>query len=310
MESGNLNSPPPPPLKMRGAELLLVLTTLLWGSTFIMTNVLTQTIPPMLYMGVRYLIATLGFLPFYGHLKHFTKEHWKIAIIGGTICWISFATQTIGIMLTTATKSAFLTGLNILMVPIFVALLFKKPVPNKIWLSTVIAVVGVLIMSFAGFDAIALGDILVLICDVFYAFYIIYLERNLKKIDVIGFSIVLLFLISFYSLITSLIFEPVAEIFATASPTIFSWRILGVFLYLGIIATMGATLTQNFGQKYVNSTRSAIIYALEPLFATFFAVLFGETLVFKTIVGGILIITGIFISIERKQTPTEKKSDE
>jgi drug/metabolite transporter (DMT)-like permease len=119
MEDAPSMQPQATPKQIRAGELLLVTTTLLWGTTFIVTNILTQIIPPMFYMGVRYLIAVLGFIPFYSHLKHLTKEELKIALIAGTICWISFATQTIGIKLTTATKSAFLTGLNILMVPIF-----------------------------------------------------------------------------------------------------------------------------------------------------------------------------------------------
>lgn len=288
------------PKQMRISELLLVLTTILWGTTFIVTNVLTQIIPPMFYMGVRYLIAVIGFFPLYPHLKKVTKEHLKIAFIAGTICWISFATQTIGIKLTTATKSAFLTGLNILMVPIFVAMIYKKKVPGRIWISTLIAVTGVSVMSFAGFESVALGDILVLICDVFYAIYIIYLDNNLKKVDIISFSILILAVMSLESFIASILFEPISLIFGETAPIIFTWQNFGIMLYMGLVASVGATLCQNYGQRYVTSTRAAIIFALEPLFATFFAVLFGESLEGKTIIGGILIIVGIFISIEFK----------
>ena len=139
-------------LSPRIGELLLVATTILWGSTFIITNTLTQVIPPMFYMGVRYLIGFLGFLPFLPKMKKLTKYQWKTAIIAGILCWISFATQTYGIKMTTATKSAFLTGLNVIMVPIFSALLFKTKISRKIWLSSFLAVIGVSVFSFGEFN--------------------------------------------------------------------------------------------------------------------------------------------------------------
>lgn len=283
----------------RISELLLVTTTILWGTTFIITNKVTQIVPPMFYMGVRYLIGFIAFLPFIGHLKKIDKKQLKIAFIASFLVWASFALQTVGIKLTTATKSAFITGLNVIMVPIFVAIFYKKKVPVKIWISTILALAGVSIMTFGGFDSIELGDVLVLICDVFYALYIIYLDNNLKHVDTIGFSIILVFLLSFFSFIVSFLFEPIDLIFGDLSDQIFTLSNLWIMIYMGIIATMIATLTQTFGQRHVNSTRTAIIFALEPLFATFFAVVFGEILNWQTIVGGIIIIGGILISIER-----------
>ncbi|UYP44647.1 hypothetical protein NEF87_000932 [Candidatus Lokiarchaeum ossiferum] len=283
----------------RISELLLVTTTILWGTTFIITNTVTQVVPPMFYMGVRYLIGFLAFLPFLAHLKRIDIKQLKIAFIASFLVWASFALQTIGIKLTTATKSAFITGLNVIMVPIFIAIFYKKKVPVKIWISTVLALLGVSIMTFGGFDSIELGDILVLICDVFYALYIIYLDNNLKHVDTIGFSIILVFLLSFCSFIVSFIFEPIDQIFGDLSSQIFTLGNLWIMLYMGVVATMIATLTQTFGQRHVNSTRTAIIFALEPLFATFFAVLGNESLNWQTIIGGIIIILGIFISIER-----------
>ncbi len=213
--------------------------------------------------------------------------------------WASFALQTVGIQLTSAAKSAFITGLNIIMVPLFVAAFFKTKVPLKIWISTVLALVGVSVMSFVGFDRVETGDLLVLACDVFYALYIIYLDRNLKKVDLIAFSMVVLFQLSLYSFLTSLIFEPWASIFGELAPQIFTLENGLVMLYMGIIATTVAQMTQVYGQSHVSSTRTAIIFALEPLFATFFAVVFGEFLTQKIVIGGVLILIGVLVSIEK-----------
>lgn len=286
--------------KSRISEMLLILTTIFWGTTFIATNIMTQIIPPMFYMGVRYLIATLGFLPLYPRLRHVTKEQLKIGIIAGTISCASFGIQTIGIMLTTATKSAFLTGLTMLMVPIIMAVIYKKRVPGRIWVSILIAIFGVSIMTFGGFESLSFGDILVLISDVLYAVYMIYLDNNLRKVETGSFSVIILAVMSIEFLITSVIFEPIGLIFGEMAPTIFAWQNIATWLYMGLVASVGATLCQNYGQKNVPASKAAIIFTLEPLFATFFAVLFGEALKLNTVIGGIIIVIGVLISIERK----------
>ena len=69
------------PISPHFGDLLLIITTILWGSTFFITNMLTQVIPPMFYMGIRYFIAFLGFFPFYGRILKFSKEQLKISFI-------------------------------------------------------------------------------------------------------------------------------------------------------------------------------------------------------------------------------------
>lgn len=285
-------------LSPRVGDLLLLITAILWGSTFIITNTLTQIIPPMFYMGIRYLIAFIGFLPFISRLKNFSKKEIKITLIASLLVWISFATQTFGIQLTTATKSGFITGLNVIMVPIFASLLFKQKISWKIWISTLFALVGVSILSFGDFGEISFGDILILICDVFYALYIIYLEYNLKKVDTVGFSIILVFNLSVFSFILSIFTDDYNYIFTTGSEMIFTLQNLLIMLYMGIVASSIATLTQSFGQTVVSSTRAAIIFALEPIFAAFFAIIIGsEYLTIPVILGGILIMIGVYFSI-------------
>lgn len=281
------------------AMVLLLITTILWGSTFIITNKLTQIIPPMFYMFLRYIIGFIVFLPFIGRLRKFTKKQFMIGFIAGTLVWASFSVQTIGIKLTTATKSAFITGLSVIMVPIFSALFFKDKISTRIWISTIIALIGVSVMSIIGLEKISIGDLLVLLCDVFYAIYIIYLSRNLKSVDIIGISTIIVFLIALYSLIASIIFEDFNYTFKNMNYILENSWILLLLLYMGICATSIATLTQNFGQRHLSSTQAAIIFATEPLFATFFAVLGDESLNLQIIIGGTLILVGILLSIKK-----------
>lgn len=286
--------------QLKIGTILLVITTIIWGSTFIITNILTQIVPPMFYMGIRYLIGFIAFIPFLGRLKKFTKKQFKIGFIAGTLCWASFAFQTVGIQLTTAIKSAFITGLTVIMIPIFLAFFYKKKVSKKIWISTFFALVGVSILSFGGVEQPSIGDLLVLIYGVFYALYVIYLGIHLKEIDIIGISTIIVFTISLFSFVISFIFEDMQYIFGEGASSIFTYQNLGIMLYMGLIATTISNLTQNYGQKHISPAKTAIIFSLEPLFATFFAVLGKESLNLQIIIGAILIFTGIIISIEKE----------
>jgi len=286
--------------QLKIGTILLVITTIIWGSTFIITNILTQIVPPMFYMGVRYLIGFIAFIPFLGRLKTFTKRQFRIAFIAGSLCWASFAFQTVGIKLTTATKSAFITGLNVIMIPIFLAIFFKKKVSKKIWISTFFALVGVSILSFGSIEKPSIGDLLVFICDIFYALYVIYIGIHLKEIDTIGLSAIVVFIISLFSFIISFIFEDMQYIFGEGASSIFTYQNLGIMLYMGLIATTISNLTQNYGQTHISAAKTAIIFSLEPLFATFFAVLGKESLNLQIINGAILNFIRIVLSIEKK----------
>ncbi len=286
--------------QLKIGTILLIITTIIWGSTFIITNILTQIVPPMFYMGVRYLIGFIAFIPFLGRLKSFTKKQFKIAFIAGSLCWASFALQTVGIKLTTATKSAFITGLNVIMIPIFLAIFFKTKISKKIWISTFFALVGVSILSFGGVENPSIGDLLVFICDIFYALYVIYIGMHLKDIDTIGLSAIVVFIISLFSFIISFIFEDMQYIFGEGASSIFTYQNLGIMLYMGLIATTISNLTQNYGQTHISAAKTAIIFSLEPLFATFFAILGKESLNLQIIIGAVLIFTGIVLSIEKK----------
>ena len=290
-------------------EILLIITTIIWGSTFIITNTVTQVVPPMFYQGMRYLFGFIGFLPFIGRIRKFTKKQFKIAIIAGSLCWASVALQTYGIKWTTATKSGFITGLNVIMVPIFVAILYHKRIQFKIWISTILALIGVSILSFAGMESLSIGDLFVFVCDIFYALYIIYLDNHLAEIDTIGISAVIVFIISLFSFILAFITGEIPIVFGDQISAIFTTNHLLILIYMGVIATTIATLTQTFGQTTVNSTRAAIIYALEPLFAAFFAVILGsEKLNWQILVGGSLIFVGILFSIEKEKTLSQNIS--
>lgn len=284
------------------SEALLVITTVLWGTTFTITKTLTEVMPPFFYMGLRFFIATLGFLPFIMKFKKFNVYQLKVSILAGFLYFASNLTQTIGLAFTSPSKAGFLTGINVILVPVFLALFFKKKVKKTIWIAVVLAIAGTYILSFSGIEGFSAGDPLIIACAVLYAWYIIYIDKHTKRIDPVLFSMVQLIFITVFSLGFSVVFEDWSYIFGGGAGNIFTVNNVMIMVYMGLVATSLTFLFQIFGQQHVSSSRTAIIFALEPVFATIFAMLWGkDVFTLQLLVGSILIFAGIIFSIERKK---------
>ena len=93
------------PKKKAIAVVLLILTTVLWGTTFIITKIVTNTVPVFLYLGIRFFIAFLGFCPFFPRLKRINKQIIVGGVISGTFYFLGIASQTFGLQTTTAGKA-------------------------------------------------------------------------------------------------------------------------------------------------------------------------------------------------------------
>ncbi|MHA1342236.1 MAG: DMT family transporter [Promethearchaeota archaeon] len=303
---------------------LLIVTTILWGSTFIITKIITSLIPVYLYMGIRFLIAGICFFPLYKHFKGIKWHHIKISLFAALLYWFSNLTQTLGLQTTTASKAGFITGLNVIMVPIFLAIFWKKPTNKFIWIGVILATLGTAVLSFldstnngnssANSSSIAIeglidtnslligiGDILIIICAVLYAFYIIYIDKTLEQIDIFAYSSIQMIFVSLYSFIlffcTNFSLYKKETMIENILSIIFNPKIIVAFIYMGVIATAGSLVFQIYGQKHISPTKSAIIFSLEPVFATLFGILIGgEILSISLVIGASLIFIGILIS--------------
>lgn len=288
------------------AIILLVVTTILWGSTFIITKNTTEIVPPFFYMTIRFFIAGFAFLIFVSRFKGLTRYHIKISAIGGLYYFLSNATQTLGLNYTTASKAGFITGLNVIMVPIFLHIFYKHKVNKLLWFGVILATIGTALLTLVknGPDQISWGDPLIFLCAVLYALYIIYLDNHLCEIDIIAFSSLQMLFVGIYSLLSSFLLDDWSYITSNIEAVIFTPSNIAILLYMGVIATSGSLLTQFYGQTKVSATKAAIIFALEPVFATLFGIwIGGETLTILTVIGAIFILVGIVISeikIKRK----------
>ena len=264
------------PQSMKLALFLLIITTILWGTTFIVTKILTQSIPIFLYQGIRHAIAFAGFIPLFPRLRYINKRVLFVAILTGGSNFIMLTTQTIGLQTTSAGKAAFITAMYVVITPFLARLILKTRIKSINWISVSLAVIGLAVLillnpdTMSSMGTISTGDILILICAVFSALQIVFTDKYVKSVDVLLLSMLQIVIIATCSLICAGITQESWN-FSFITPDM--W---GAWIYMGICATTFPFFFQNWGQQYVESTRAAIIFTLEPVFATLFGVLIGN----------------------------------
>ena len=276
------------------AIFFLILTTVLWGTSFIITKNITQDLPVFLYLGIRFLIGLIGFIPFILHLKHLNKKIVIMAFITGILFFFGMAFQTYGLQSTTAGKAGFITGLSTVMVPFLVWLGSKKRINVRIWIAVILSVIGMAFLLLEGETGgmLIVDDILVVICAFFFAVYYVLNGKYVRLSDVYLYSIIQMLVISVSSFLCSLLFRESYDLLST--PLNF-WVVM---IYMGIGVMTLTFIFQNWSQQYQDATTAAIIFTLEPVFAALFGFLIGnETLSLFGWIGCGLIFAAILITV-------------
>jgi len=301
-------------MKKYSAEGVLLFITVIWGATFVIIKTALQDISPMLFVTIRFLLASLILFPF---LKKIIKETDRTALTGGLILglfyFLGFSTQTAGLQYTSATKSAFITGSFVIFIP-FCQVIIEKKIPGKGSIIGILLVItGLLFLSSKGESLLQVfyelgsnfnfGDFLTLLCAVFYAAYIVYLDSISKKHAYLP-------LVFIQITLTGILGAGALFIFSAAGieniKFNFNGHILFTFLYTSILATVIASTLQTKFQKYTTPSKAGIIISFEPIFSSLFAfIILHETISFFGFIGCILIFTGLLAS-ELLKTPNEQ----
>ncbi len=287
------------------AESALLLATVFWSGTFVIVKVSLQDISSMLFIGLRFLLATVLLLPFAIKYK---REFNKSAILSGTLLgiffFLGFATQTVGLKFTTATNSAFITGSSVVLVPVLQTIIERKP-PTKGSVTGIIFVfTGILFLSGGGNSIFTflsdlasnfnIGDLFTLFCAVFFAIYVVYLDVSTNKH---GFTVIL-FMQMFVTAAAAFLASSFFDLINIEKIKIeYTNNLIFGILYTSIFATLITTAIITRYQKNVTPTKAAIIYSLEPIFASVLAFfLLNEKITNFGILGAALIFTGLIIS--------------
>ncbi|MER3481445.1 MAG: EamA family transporter [Meiothermus sp.] len=269
--------------------LYLNLVTLLWGTTFVVVKGTVEVLSPSLVILGRFLVASLCFLPF---TRALLKEDeptrrvlWRAGLELGFWLMAGYATQAVGLQYTSASRSAFITALNVILVPMILGL-FGRRIGLPVWLAAVLAVAGVGLLSYDGSPP-NVGDLWTVGTALTYAAYVIRLEAYARRLPALGLTTAQVYGTALFALGWVLWEQPKVEWGS------FPWLAI---LYLGVLATALTTLLQTLGQGKVSAPEAAIIYALEPVWASVFAfLLLGERLGGQGLVGAGLVVSAILI---------------
>ena len=268
------------------ADLLLLSVAIAWGVTFLMVQDAINTTPVYAFLFFRFAIASiLMFFIAYKYLNEINKKTILYGIILGLFLFSAFATQTFGLSYTKSSIVAFITGLNVIVVPFLAYFIFKDYISKNVLIATVIAVVGLYLLTMSGALTIGKGELLTLICAFLFALQIIFTGKFSKEVNVFLLVLFQLLTVTVLSLIFSLSLDDV-----TFNLT-YDYVFFKAVLITAVFATVYAFLIQTYMQQFTTATKTAIIFAMEPVSASVFAYLsVGEVLTNIQLSGAILIV--------------------
>ncbi|ORX23135.1 multidrug DMT transporter permease [Thermoanaerobacterium sp. PSU-2] len=272
------------------SDIMLLLVTVIWGSTFVVVKNATSILPVYNFLFLRFLIALIVLVIMFGkRLLHIDKKTFAVSIIVGIMLFLGYAFQTLGLKYTTASKSGFITGFNVVLVPILESIFLKAKLSKTSWLSVLLALAGLFLMT-ANIDLkINFGDFLTLLCAVSFAFQVVLIAKYAPSVDTVSFAIIQIFVVTLSSGILSFVYEK--PIIPTDKTVWFALILTGIF------ATAFALAVQNTMQANTSATHAAIIFSLEPVFSAITAYLVsGEIMTLRSIIGGFLMLISMILS--------------
>jgi drug/metabolite transporter (DMT)-like permease len=283
------------------ANLLLLSVVAIWGSTYVLVKDALNDITPLLFNLISMALATLCLATVYRkNLGRLTPVALTGGAVAGFFLAVGYQFQTAGLALTTPSKSAFLTGLTVIIVPLL-SVVPALRVPGSLrpgwnaYLGALVALLGITLMTAPGLfshdlpangTGINLGDVLTLGCAISFAFHLISLAHLAKRIS---YEQLALLQVGFCTVVMG-ISSPLLE-----KPHIhLSARLVVALLVASVLATAAAFTVQSWAQKHLAASHTALILSAEPLFAWVTSLIFlHEGLCGHQSIGALLILAGM-----------------
>ena len=268
---------------------LLLLVTIIWGSTFfIVKDTVSSVNENMIVFGRTFLaaISMILFLLLKNKASLLNKKAIKYGTILGFLLAITYISQTIGLKFTSSGHSAFITGSAVVMVPIILFFFYQKKTSTKSTLAIMIVTMGLFLLTFDPASKINYGDAITLVTALSCAAHIVLAGIFVKKADVLA--------IITWQFISASIMSFIAFIITDNNFVMPDDKAIGAIFYLGFMGTLFCYFVSVWAQKYVSSIKVALIFSLEPVFAALFGYfILNEVLNNKELTGAALIMSGI-----------------
>jgi len=268
--------------------LLLVLVTLVWGTTFPLLKSAAQHLSGLEISVARFFVAAVCMSPFVFKLN---RTVWRDGALLGGMGLVAYVSQAYGLQFISSNRSAFLTSLNVLFVP-FLAWMMGGKLSLKVFLASAMACFGIALMSWEG-GSNWFGDGATLLSALSYAAYVLMLSRMTQRHAARSLAATQIIMMAVIGAIV-LPFEGAGQLASLPARLL---PVLPVIVFLGAIATAAMLFLQAIGQQRVSATKAALIYALEPAFASVFSWLWlGEQLSQRAALGGAIVVAAVVLS--------------
>jgi len=277
------------------SEFILMFCTVTWGFSFPTIKLALAYISPNAFIFFRFAATLIIFYAFYRkRIKQFERKALMQGYILGFYLFIGFVTQTIGLKYTTASNSAFITGVYLVLVPFVQVIIIRiKPKIENI-IGIIIVVAGLILLTGIRDTNLNFGDFLTLFCAVAFAFHIVFLDKYSKQSDTLPLvygQYLAMTVLSFFSMII------MEGVFYSEFKLEINGILIFVTLFNGLFSTYIALFLAMKFQKYTTPVRAGLIYSLEQIFAVFFAFLILNEMMRKAqIIGAIIMLVGIVFS--------------
>lgn len=277
-------------MKKYAGEAALTLTAVIWGSGFVISALALDYYTPFQILAVRFVIGALLLgIVFRKKLRGMNQSVlWKGMLLG-ILLYAAFALQTVGLQFTTPSNNAFLTGVNVVIVPFIAFVLYKRRLDTFELFGALFALAGVAVLSLQWSAGINIGDLLTLGCAVLFAFHIFYTARFVRNEDAVLLTLLQM---------TAAAAVSCAVVIGTGE-TAFSMETagMGAVLYLAVFSTTIAFLMQTVGQKHLSETKAAIILSTEAVWGMIFSVALAyEVLTLRMFSGALIIFIAILLA--------------
>jgi drug/metabolite transporter (DMT)-like permease len=276
-------------LGRRLAEAALVGIAAVWGLTFVMVQDAVETIAPMTFLAYRFLPAALvvGVI-FWRPLRRLPAEGWRAGVVMGLFLTAGYVTQTFGLQHTSASNAGFITGLFVVLTPLFGALALGLEVGRTAWAAALLSAIGLLLLSGVGGDLSLNGDGVVFLCACSFALHILVTARAVPRFDIGALVAVQLGVCG----LVCLAYAAVAgQLEAPEGRTVWS-----ALLVTSLVASALGFLVQSYAQRHASPSRTALILSAEPAFAGLFGYLLqGDRLSALAWTGAVLIMAAILL---------------
>ena len=274
---------------------MLVLLSIFWGLSFPLIKSGLQFSSPILFVFARFLFTTaLYLLIFYNQVRKIKFSDFRYGVILGVFLFLGFITQTIGLKFTTASKSAFVTGANIVLIPFAQYFIIKKKPAVANIVGIILVLIGLYLLTELQEMAVNIGDLITFFCSISFSIYVVLLDKYSR-------------LASFHALVfgqflTTTVFSLLASFFVEnlifrETQFIISTELIVIILLNAVIGTLIGLFVSTRYQKEITPVRAGLIYNLElPSAVLFSYFLLGEIMSISQWLGASIMVIGLIIS--------------